>query len=100
MVVRPTSARILGIIFLGCNYRFPRGFRTIGGLSYLRVYQGPPCSASTVLGASIQVREDRDFTDHAEDRFETMPLVLEALPLIRAMVRVFAEMLGREARDR
>ena len=85
---------------LGCNYWFPRGFRTIGGLSYLTVYQGPPCSASTVLGASIQVSEDRDFTDHSEDRFENMPLVLETIPLIRAMVRVLAEILGRKTRDR
>jgi hypothetical protein len=50
----------------------------------------------TVTGASVQVREDRDFTDDSEDRFETMPLVLETIPLIRAMVRVFAEILGRE----
>jgi len=53
-----------------------------------------------VLGASIQVSQDRDFTDHSEDRFEIMPLVLETIPLIRAMVRVLAEILGRETRDR
>ena len=56
--------------------------------------------SSTVLGVSIQVSEDRDFTDHSEDRFENMPLVLETIPLIRAMVRVVAEILGRETRDR
>ena len=69
-----------GDIRIGCNYWFLRGFRTIGRLSYLTVYQGPPCSSSTVLGVSIQVSEDRDFTDHSEDRFETMPLVLETIP--------------------
>ena len=53
-----------------------------------------------VLGASIQVSQDRDFTDHSEDRFEIMPLVLETIPLIRAMVRVVAEILGRGTRDR
>ena len=73
------------VLEFGCNDWFPRGFRTIGGLSYLTVYQGPPCSSSTVLGVSIQVSEDRDFTDHSEDRFENMPLVLETIPLIQAM---------------
>ena len=49
---------------------------------------------------SIQVSEDLDFTDHSEDRFENMPLVLETVPLNRAMVLVFAEILGRETEDR
>src|ERR1700682_3858040 len=68
--------------------------------SSLTVYQGPPCPASTVLRVAIQVSEDRDVTDPSEDRFETMPLVLETIPRIRAMVRDLAEILGRGTRDR
>ena len=82
----PRSKMIIGsaesfVLEFGCNYWFPRGIRTIGGLTYLTIYQGLPCSSSTVLGVSIQVSEDRDFTDHSDDRFENMPLVLETIPL-------------------
>jgi hypothetical protein len=77
------------VLEFGCNDWFPGGIRTLGGLSYPTVYQGPPCSSSTALRVSIRVSEDRDFTDHSEDRFEAIPLVLETIPLIRAMVRVY-----------
>jgi hypothetical protein len=88
------------VLEFGCNSWFPRGFRTIGGLSCLTVSQGPPFSCSTVLEVAIQVSEDRDVTDPSEDRFDNMPLVLETIPRIRARVRVFAEILGRGTRDR